>query len=63
MARRTWSTAMSLAIAISKGAVIAQIAIAPDWTHRTVYGLAGALGIVAAMLVHDQVLVRRKTAS
>lgn len=54
---------MSLAIAISKGAVIAQIAIAPDWTHRTVYGLAGALGIVANMLVHDQVLVRRKTAS
>ncbi len=62
MARRTWSAATGFVIAISEGAVIAQIAIAPDWTHRTVYGVARALGIVAAMLLHDRVFDRRKAA-
>ena len=56
------AAATSFVIAISEGAVIAQIAISPDWTHRIVYAVAGAIGIVAAMLVHDRVFERRKAA-
>lgn len=52
----------SFIIALSEGAVIVQIAIAPSWASRVVYGFAGALGIVAAMLVHDRVFDRRKAA-
>lgn len=52
----------SFVIALSEGAVIVQIVIAPSWASRVVYGVAGGLGIVAAMLVHDRVFDRRKAA-
>lgn len=51
--RRRAAMLTSMAIALSEGTIIAQLAIAPDWGSRFAYGLSGAVGIWCAMVAHD----------
>ncbi len=59
--RRRAAMATSMAIALSEGTIIAQLAIAPDWGSRIAYGLSGAAGIWCAMVAHDWAVQRADT--